>query len=117
MTAHPEHAEQAALVEYCRMRGWRVYAITNGAHLRGGYLQWNYLHAEGAVKGVPDLCIPYARGGYHGLYIEMKANDNKPTVEQTDWLDFLHGEGYLAIACWSADEAIAAAGEYMDGER
>lgn len=31
------------------------------------------LRRQGMKKGVPDLCLPVARGKYHGLYIEMKA--------------------------------------------
>jgi len=31
------------------------------------------LKAEGVKAGVPDICLPVPRGGYHGLYIEMKA--------------------------------------------
>lgn len=30
------------------------------------------LRAEGVKAGVPDLCLPVARGQYHGLYIELK---------------------------------------------
>lgn len=27
---------------------------------------------EGLKAGIPDLCLPVARRGYHALYIEMK---------------------------------------------
>lgn len=37
------------------------------------------LRRQGMKRGVPDLCLPVARGRYHGLYIEMKAGRNKPT--------------------------------------
>lgn len=30
------------------------------------------LKAEGVKAGVPDICLPVSRDGYHGLYIELK---------------------------------------------
>jgi hypothetical protein len=30
------------------------------------------LTTEGVRRGVPDICLPVARGGYHGVYIELK---------------------------------------------
>lgn len=38
--------------------------------------------AMGVKAGVPDLCLPVARGGYAGLYIEMKYGKNKTTEKQ-----------------------------------
>lgn len=50
----------------------------------------------GLKKGVPDICLPVARGGFHGCYIEMKAVGGKATKEQCEYLDALRLEGYLA---------------------
>ena len=36
----------------------------------------------GVKKGVPDLHLPVARGGYHSLYIEMK-NETAQTMRRT----------------------------------
>ena len=30
------------------------------------------LKSEGLKPGVPDICLPVARGKYHGLYVELK---------------------------------------------
>lgn len=57
------------------------------------------LKRQGVKKGVPDLCLPVARGKYHGLYIEMKAGRNKPTVDQQWWLETLEQQGYRATWC------------------
>ena len=43
---------------------------------------------EGMKNGVSDVCLPLARGIYHGFYIEMKYGKNKLTDEQ---LLFLKG--------------------------
>lgn len=73
------------------------------------------LKAEGVKAGVPDLCIPIARGGYHGLFIEMKFGRNKPTDEQMKWLSTLERNGYMATVCWGAEEAIAVIEQYAKG--
>ena len=44
------------------------------------------LKRQGVKAGVPDLHLPVARGGYHGLYIELKVGDNTTTKKQKDWL-------------------------------
>lgn len=52
------------------------------------------MRSEGLKSGVPDLCLPVARSGYHGLYIELKAGKNKPTDNQLAWLEVLEAQGY-----------------------
>ena len=45
-----------------------LYAIPNGGARNA--ITGALLKAEGVKPGVPDLCLPVARGKYHGLYIE-----------------------------------------------
>lgn len=120
---HAEHAEQVAVVSWARLQTGRwpelrlLFAVPNGASLAGGPAQrarqMHRLKAEGLNPGVPDMWLPVARKGYHGLVIEMKAGANKPSDKQADWLDALTEQGYLALACWGADEAIDALREYL----
>ena len=44
------------------------------------------LKAEGVLAGVADLCLPAARRGYHGLYLEMKSEEGVATEEQKEFL-------------------------------
>ena len=63
------------------------------------------MRAEGLKKGVPDICLPVARMGFHGLYIELKRiKHGRATEEQRTWLRKLTAEGYLACIChgWRA---------------
>ena len=71
------------------------------------------MRAEGLRPGVPDLCIPVARGRYHSLYIEMKADGGKPTEEQARWILRLRAEGMCAYVCYGAENAIALIDRYM----
>jgi len=55
--------------------------------------------AEGVKRGVPDVFLPVARGGYHGLWIEMKYGKNKTTSNQKWWLNELKDQGYKTAVC------------------
>lgn len=71
------------------------------------------LKQEGVKAGVPDLVLPVSRGGYHGLYIELKVGKNKPTKEQKEWLEALKQEGYYATWCVGSEAAIKIIEEYL----
>ncbi len=64
------------------------------------------LKAAGVKAGVPDVVLPTPKGIYHGLYIEMKSGDNKPTAKQKEWLEYLKSAGYKTAVCYSYEEAI-----------
>jgi hypothetical protein len=112
-----EHGEQVAVIQWAQLQSGRwpqlrwLHAIPNGGH-RGGATGAR-LKAEGVKPGVPDLFLPVPRGGYSGLYIEMKVKPNKPTLAQAEWIDAMNEFGYSAWICYSADEAIAAITDYM----
>lgn len=106
-----EAAEQIKVVQYCDLMGIPIFAIPNqrkcdpktGAHLK----------RQGLKPGIPDLCIPRARGDYHGLYIEMKVGSGKLSNEQSEWIKLLRSEGMCAYCCYGADNAIKLIEQYM----
>lgn len=121
-----EHLEQSAVIEWARRMSGRwpilryLHAIPNGAVLarrQGAKVSFQAmkLKAEGLTPGVPDLFLPCARGGYHGLYIEMKYGKNTPTPEQREFMETIDGEGYLCLVCWGADAAIESIENYIQG--
>lgn len=63
------------------------------------------MKAEGAKAGIPDITLPVARHGHHGLYIEMKTGKNKPTDSQAWWLLELSKQSYYARVCYGWEEA------------
>lgn len=73
----------------------------------------------GAKNGVPDLFLPVARSGKHGLFIELKRpegldNDaGKPSNEQESWIYDLRAEGFEAIVCVGAKQAVEAIKSYL----
>lgn len=71
---------------------------------------------EGVKAGVPDLCLPVARGQYHGLYIELKRQRGGRTSDhQSEWLDALSAQGYKAALCYGWEQAAKTIIEYLTG--
>ena len=64
------------------------------------------MKAGGLKRGVADICLPVPRGRYHGLFFEMKFNNNKLTSEQKQFLSGVKAQGYATWVCYSANEAI-----------
>ena len=70
--------------------------------------------AEGVKAGVPDICLPVPRGGYHGLFIEMKrTRGGVVEPEQTEWLDALRAQGYRAEVCKGWEPAVRVIEQYL----
>ena len=85
-----------------------LYHIPNGGKREAATAR--VLKRQGVKAGVPDLHLPVARGGYHGLYIELKVGKNKATEYQKEWLENLTKQGYYATVCYgwqaAAEELI-----------
>ncbi len=74
------------------------------------------LKAEGLKSGVPDLCLPVARCGCHGLYIELKRlKGGRVTDEQTGWMAALMQQGYMAAVCRGWETASVVILNYLRG--
>ncbi|CAB4194313.1 VRR-NUC domain containing protein [uncultured Caudovirales phage] len=101
--AGTEHAHQVALLMWsASMFGdspelrW-MFAIPNGGDRNP--IVAARLKAEGVKSGVSDLCLPFARRGYHGFYIELKKPGGKASDNQLLFGKFLASEGYLFSLC------------------
>lgn len=113
-----EHQEQVAL-----LRWWRLFpgkeeaqllAIPNGGKRTLAMAAW--LKAEGMTKGVPDLFLAAGRRGCHGLWIEMKRADGKPSdvrPEQKAMLQRLREAGYGTAVCFGWKQAADAIEQYL----
>lgn len=87
-----------------------VYGYTNSLPLGHGeksiiqIMRYMQLTEEG---------LPVARNGKHGLYVEMKWQNNKTTEKQDWWLEQLRQQGYETAVCWSAEEAMDTIAGYL----
>lgn len=104
-----EELEQEALFRWARLSEGRWPELRWLHHVPNGGLRSKAvaarLKAAGVKPGVPDVCLPVPRGGYHGLYIELKVGKNRPTEHQRAWLDHLQEAGYCAAVCWGWEAA------------
>ena len=104
MTVATEHDEQVSLFQLAAHMSGKypelrlMHTIPNGG-LRNPVVA-SKLKAEGVKAGVPDIFLPEARGGYHGLYIEMKRiKGGRLSTEQAQWIADLLGQGYAVYKC------------------
>lgn len=102
-----ETTEQIALFNWA-MRSTHVlpclalmYHVPNEGKRTNGPV----LKAMGMKNGVPDVCLPVASHNFHGLYLEMKYGNNKPTKAQEEYMTALRQQGYKTVVCYGAEEA------------
>ncbi|HDL7752885.1 TPA: VRR-NUC domain-containing protein [Yersinia enterocolitica] len=67
----------------------------------------------GLRKGVPDLFLALPRGGYAGLWVEMKVIGGKVTAEQQLWLLRLRNSSYRAEVCEGLDAVKKVLFQYL----
>lgn len=116
----------AECAEVCFLPDWKeskgakypelnlLYHVPNGGSRHKA--EAGRLRAEGVKAGVPDLCLPVARGQYHGLYIELKRQRGGRTSDhQSEWLDALSAQGYKAALCYGWEQAAGTIIEYLTG--
>lgn len=99
-----ETYEQIRLVTWLEKMGLKYYAVPNGG-LRSMSEAIKFKRC-GVKAGVPDVCVPFPSGPYHGLYIELKRMKGGSVSEvQKDWIRYLNSVGYHAVVAKGFDEA------------
>lgn len=113
-----EYEEQAAVIEWAHaMRGrWPeldlLYAIPNGA--RTSWTVAKRLKKTGMKAGVPDLCLPVARGAWHACYLEIKRKKHgRLNGVQRAWISRLTRERNYVVVCSGAEWAIHHLSAYL----
>lgn len=115
-----EHSHQVALMAWSSLPMVReefpelrwFHAIPNGGS-RGDTdisrrIEGGKMKAEGVKTGVSDMMLPVKRGDWSGLYIELKRLPGAgvgPSQEQTEFIEFVRGQGYAACVCYGWIEA------------
>ncbi|OGO90326.1 MAG: hypothetical protein A2Y17_12215 [Clostridiales bacterium GWF2_38_85] len=115
--ATPESVEQINLFRWAGYMAGRYPDIKFMFHVPNGGKRdattAARLKMEGVKAGVPDIELPSARGGYFGLFIEMKIKGNKPTENQKEWLSALQARGYYVAVCYGWEPASKLVEEYL----
>lgn len=81
--------------------GWRNRTVA--AKLKG----------EGLKPGVADYCLPVPRGGFNGLFLELKAGKGRASKEQKEFAEFVLAQGYKHVFVTGWEAAYAAVKDYM----
>ena len=120
LPALTEQQEQEQLMQWAQASIARLPGLELLFHVPNGGERPKHaaiaMARAGAKAGVPDLCLPVARGGYHGLWLELKRADhsNGPSPAQKAWIERLQSEGYYCAVCYGASEAIDAITRYLE---
>lgn len=128
-----EFQEQCHLIQLCEAHQHRypqlrkIYAVPNGdlrpaktvvdrhGNAKRISVVGQKLKLQGVKPGVPDLVLPVARGGFFGLYIEMKRTKGGiESDEQKLWRAWLQEEGYRVVVCKGSDVAWKELQQYLE---
>ena len=72
------------------------------------------IRQEGLRRGVPDICLPVARNGFHALYIELKrTKGSRVSDDQKSWIEALEAQGNKAVVCCGWNAAADVIEEYL----
>ena len=123
-----EHVEAVALAYWVRSYQGHYPELENWTQIpnqagrdqhggKGGMLRQVKMMAEGLSPGYPDNILDVARGGYHGLRVELKkAADwnprlnqpfarSEPSAAQKHWHQRLAVAGYCMVVTWGWEAA------------
>lgn len=92
------------------------HSVPNGGK-RNSFEAQN-LKKQGVTPGILDLHLPVARGGFHGMMIELKkpgSKCEKARKEQEAYIEFLTAQGYATMLSNSFDEVKSCVMGYLEG--
>lgn len=109
-----ETQEQKQLIQWTRTdpRFQFLFHIPNESIGGQGWIIRN--RQMGVKSGVPDLFFPVPMNGYHGMFIEMKAEKGRLGAEQKKWIRALETLGYKCVVAHGWKEAKKSLEEYVN---
>ena len=116
-TRTPETEIQAAFFAWVKLHENRFPELKFCFHVPNGGYRFKATAAAmkraGTRAGVPDVSLPVARKGYHGLWIEFKSDAGKLSEAQETFIEFLRRQNYCVLVCRSWMEAASAVVDYL----
>ena len=113
-----EDTEQINVVQWARWNTtrypelkWLFHVPNGGSRNKREAVKFKQM---GVKAGVSDLCLPYPKGVYCGLFIEMKYGNNRQQDTQKEFLADMAAAGHFVATCYSAEEAIKVLEEYLE---
>ena len=114
-----EEEEQVTLFNWAKMQEGKYPELKLMFHIPNGGLRSKTeaarLKKQGVKAGVPDICLPCAKCGRHGLFIELKKlTGGRTSKEQKAWIAALENAGYAASVCCGWKEAVRTITWYLE---
>lgn len=115
-----EDVEQAQLFTWAAYASGKYPELTLMHHIpnggKRGKAEAARFKAQGVKAGVPDIFLPCARGGCHGLYIELKRiKGGRVSAAQEEFIAALRLQGYRVEVCFGMEQAQKVIVEYLEG--
>jgi hypothetical protein len=111
-----EHKLQCACIKWFRLQYpryfYHLFAIPNGGSR--DVITGSKLKAEGVVAGVADLFLCIANTEFHGLFIELKTEDNHQSIEQKKFEDAVKKVGYKYVVIKRFDDFVDLINDYLN---
>jgi hypothetical protein len=108
-----EEKLQTNFVRYLTLKYPKARYCSSLGGIRTSMRQAIKAKSNGYVKGFPDIQICEAKGGFHGLFIELKYK-GYPTKEQKEWIKDLSERGYKSVVARGLDQACDVLNDYME---
>lgn len=112
-----ENQIQADFFRWCGIKSRQYRELELAFHIPNGSYKSPaarmIFKAIGLKPGVPDVFLPVASSGHHGLWIEFKTRKGRVSDYQAEWMDKLTKEGYEVAVCRSWTEAADVTLEYL----
>jgi hypothetical protein len=98
-----------------RMEPWSLwdvsFAVPNGVHIagsaKGRARHMAALKKRGLKPGVSDIVIAYPAGGFHGMFLEMKRDNQAPVSdEQKRFQELMRAVGYHCVIARGYQNAV-----------
>jgi hypothetical protein len=115
-----EQTDQEALFAWAALQTTRLPELALLFHVPNGEKRDKAtaarLQRAGVKAGCPDLWLPVARLGFHGLVLELKVSGGRLSVAQRAWLAALTTQGYKAEVCYGWQDAATEIETYLTWE-
>ena len=118
MRRNIEEQHQRAVIQWWSY-AWKGFGVAEHAlfHVPTGGLRHKStagrLKAMGTRRGIPDLLLPIARGGFAGMAIEMKSENGRETDAQKIVLRWFREQCWRVEVAYTSDAAIGAIKDYL----
>lgn len=113
-----EQIAQIQLFDWIRSRAdLSPFCLHVGNERRCSPQHGRILKRMGIRAGVSDVFIGISRGKWHGMWLELKVGDNKPSKAQQQFMQDMRSQGYHCLWATGYPEARLLIEDYLALEK